>query len=83
MLTENNGLIKTALCKEFKGTYPNIVGLSCSINFARAENGGFAKYWMFGAVALGRPRGMVWGGRREEGSGWYFTILWLFLPGNT
>ena len=20
--------------------------------------------------ALGRPRGMVWGGRREEGSGW-------------
>ena len=23
-----------------------------------------------GAGALGRPRGMVWGGRREEGSGW-------------
>jgi len=23
-----------------------------------------------GASALGRPRGMVWGGRREEGSGW-------------
>jgi len=22
------------------------------------------------AGALGRPRGMVWGGRREEGSGW-------------
>ena len=20
--------------------------------------------------ALGRPRGMIWGGRREEGSGW-------------
>ena len=20
--------------------------------------------------SLGRPRGMVWGGRREEGSGW-------------
>ena len=28
-----------------------------------------ARYWMLGAVALGRPRGMVWGGRREEGSG--------------
>ena len=27
-------------------------------------------YWMLGASALGRPRGMVWGGRREEGSGW-------------
>jgi len=26
--------------------------------------------WMLGASALGRPRGMVWGGRREEGSGW-------------
>ena len=27
-------------------------------------------YLMHGASALGRPRGMVWGGRREEGSGW-------------
>ena len=25
---------------------------------------------MLGAGALGRPRGMVWGGRRERGSGW-------------
>ena len=25
---------------------------------------------MLGAGALGRPRGMVWGGGREEGSGW-------------
>ena len=24
---------------------------------------------MLGVGALGRPRGMVWGGRREEGSG--------------
>ena len=29
-----------------------------------------ARYWMLGAGALGRPRGMVWRGRREEGSGW-------------
>ena len=32
-----------------------------------------ARYWMhdtIGAGALGRPRGMVQGGRREEGSGW-------------
>ena len=29
-----------------------------------------AQYWMLGAGALGRPRGMVRGGRREEGSGW-------------
>ena len=32
-----------------------------------------ARYWMLGAGALGRPRGMVWGGRREEGSHVY---LW-------
>ena len=25
---------------------------------------------ILGAGALGLPRGMVWGGRREEGSGW-------------
>ena len=25
---------------------------------------------MLGAGALGRPRGRVWGGMREEGSGW-------------
>ena len=28
-----------------------------------------AQYWMLGAGALGRPKGMVWGGRREKGSG--------------
>ena len=36
-----------------------------------------ARYWMLGAGALGRPRGMVWGGRREEGSGWGTHVyLW-------
>ena len=35
-----------------------------------------ARYWMLGAGALG-PRGMVWGGRREEGSGWGTQVyLW-------
>ena len=35
------------------------------------------KYWMLGASVLGRPRGMVWGGRREEGSGWGTHVyLW-------
>ena len=35
------------------------------------------RYWMLGAGALGRPRGMVWGGRREEGSGWGTHVhLW-------
>ena len=35
------------------------------------------RYWILGASALGRPRGMVWGGRREEGSGWGTHIyLW-------
>ena len=32
---------------------------------------------MLGAGALGRPRGMEWGGRREEGSGWGTQVyLW-------
>ena len=36
-----------------------------------------AQYWMLGAGALGRPRGMVWGGRREECSGWGTHVyLW-------
>ena len=36
-----------------------------------------ARYWMLGAGALGRPRGMVQGGRREEGSGWGTGVyLW-------
>ena len=29
-----------------------------------------ARYRMLGAGALGQPRGMVWGGRWEGGSGW-------------
>ena len=36
-----------------------------------------ARYWMLGAGALGRPRGMVWGGRKEAGSGWGTHVyLW-------
>ena len=32
---------------------------------------------MLGAGALGQPRGMVWGGRREEGTGWGTHVyLW-------
>ena len=38
-----------------------------------------AQYWMLGARALGRPRGMVWGRRREEGSGWgtHVYLWWI------
>ena len=42
--------------------YNMIYEMSCQSRFD-------ARYWMLGAGALGRPRGMVWGGRREEGSG--------------
>ena len=28
-----------------------------------------ARYWILGAGALGRPRGIAWGRKREEGSG--------------
>ena len=36
-----------------------------------------AWYWMLGAGAMGWPRGMVWGGRKREGSGWGAQVyLW-------
>ena len=40
-----------------------------------------ARYWMLGAGALGRPRVLVWGGRREEGSGWgtHVYLWWIHL----
>ena len=39
----------------------------------------YAQYWTLGDGALGRPRGMVWGGRREEGSGWgtHVYLWWI------
>ena len=49
---------------------------TCIISYMKSYQSRFdARYWMFGAGALGRPRGMVWGGRREEGGG--------FRMGNT
>ena len=42
--------------------YNIIYEMSCQSRFD-------ARYWVLGAGALGRPRGMIWGGRREEGSG--------------
>ena len=40
-----------------------------------------ARYWMLGAGALGWPRGMVRGGRREEGSGWgtHVYLWWIHV----
>ena len=40
-----------------------------------------AQYWMRGAGALGGPRGIVWGGRREEGSGWgtHVYLWWIHV----
>ena len=38
-----------------------------------------ARYWMLEAGALGRLRGMVWGGRREEGLRWgtHVYLWWI------
>ena len=40
-----------------------------------------AQYWMLGAGALGRSRGMIRGGRREEGSGWgtHVYLWWMHV----
>ena len=42
----------------------------CFIDYAKAFDCVDHNQLLLGAGALGRPRGMEWGGRREEGSGW-------------
>ena len=38
-----------------------------------------AGHRMLGADALGRTRGMAWGGRWEEGSGWGTCVYLLWI----
>ena len=43
-----------------------------------------AQYWMLGAGALGRPRGMVWGGRRvQDGEHVYTSGGFILIFGKT
>ena len=43
-----------------------------------------ARYWMLGAGALGRPRGMVWGGRRvQDGEHMYTCGGFILIFGKT
>ena len=43
---------------------------TCIVSYMkRVASPGLMRCWMLGAGALGRPRGMEWGGRREEGAG--------------
>ena len=50
--------------------YNIIYEMSCQSRFE-------AQYWMLDAGALGRPRGMVQGWRREDGSRWGERVyLW-------
>ena len=43
-----------------------------------------AQYWMLGAGALGRPRGMVWGGRRvQDGEHMYTCGRFILMYGKT
>ena len=50
----------------------------CNIIYETNRQSRFdARYWMLGAGALGRPGGMVQGGKWEEGSGWGTRVyLW-------
>ena len=48
-----------------------------SAHILKAHQGLHITDKMLGAGALGRPRGMVWGSRRKEGSGWRTHVyLW-------
>ena len=43
-----------------------------------------ARYWMLGAAALGRPRGMEWGGRRvQDGEHMYTCGGFMLIFGKT
>ena len=55
---------------------------TCIISYMKRVQSRFdARYWMLGAGALGRPRGMVRGGMREEGSGWgtHVYLWWIHV----
>ena len=44
----------------------------------------YVQYWMLGAGALGRPRGMVWGGRRvQDGEHMYTCGEFISIFGKT
>ena len=65
----SNTWASCVLCRSWKGKAP--------IRYNRWGTDDNTRYWMLGAGALGRPRGMEWGGRREEGSRWGTHVyLW-------
>ena len=53
----------------------------CIISYMKrvASPGSMYDTELLGDGALGRPRGMVWGERREEGSGWgtHVYLWWI------
>ena len=50
----------------------------------RCQSRFIARYWMLGASALGRPRGMVWGGRRvQDGEHMYTCGGFILIFGKT
>ena len=57
----------------------------CNIMYETSCQSRFdARYWMFGAGALGRPRGMVWGGRRvQDGEHMYTCGRFVLIFGKT
>ena len=58
--------------------WENDIEIHINIIYGTSHQSRFdARYWMLEAGALGQPRGVVWGGRREEGSGWGMQVyLW-------
>ena len=53
---------------------------TCNIMYETSCQSRFdARYWILGAGALGRPRGMVWGGRRVQDGEHMYTCGGLVL----
>ena len=49
----------------------------CIISYMERIASPGSMHW---AGALGQPRGMVWGGKREEGSGWGIHVYLWWIP---
>ena len=58
---------------------------TCNIMYETSCQSRFdARYWMLGAGALGRPRGMVWGGRKvQDGEHMYTCGGFVLMFGKT
>ena len=66
------------------GTMPQLFLCASTAHETSCQSRFYARYWMLGAGAPGRPRGMVWGGRRvQDGEHMYTCGGFILIFGKT